>query len=192
MLRGLLKANFPMRATHKRAAVATVAAVLCFACHPARQLQKQDTDIQSLKAKWIGDWVVTHPCPQLPPVDLDSLCALRTGNDFAFGMNDADTVRDTTRLRDTLKLSGGVKRILVPYEDRRVIELLHDSLRAKTEYIAMLEGKSAGEDLSSQLTAAHRTSKTWLWAFIAACVVIVAGLGWKVYSFFRNPIKSIV
>src|SRR6187402_3029648 len=69
-------------------------AAMALSCHPARQIEKQNIAIDELKAKWIGDWVLSHPCPLLPEINLDSLCQAihgANGGDFSFGL--ADTIR---------------------------------------------------------------------------------------------------
>jgi hypothetical protein len=196
----LLKANFPMTNQHKWAAVVVAAAVFCFACNPARLIMKNDKGIDALKAKWIADWENDHPCPDLPAVNLDSLCALRSGNDFAFPTTAPDTVRDTVRRRDTLTtretviMPGRVveQRILVPYVDTRALSLLNDSVVALRLRIAKLQGVTKEDNVSGQLSDAQAAKTKWLWAFIAACVVIAIGIAWKVYTFITNPVKSIL
>jgi len=172
---------------HLNGAAAFVVVALFFSCHPARQLQKQDQDIMALKAKWIGDWVKDHPCPQLPPMNLDSLCGL---NDFAFDMRPGDTIKHDTVDREH---PPAIRRILVPYRDTRTEDLLYDSLRAKTERIAMLEGRQdvRDQDTAGQFASIKKERNTWLWAFIGACVVIAGGIGWRIYSMIQNSLKII-
>ena len=193
-----------MRNQHKRTAAVVAAVILCFACNPAKQIMNSDRGIDALKAKWIADWVDEHPCPNLPAVNLDSLCALRSENDFAFSTaasdTVSDTVRDTVRTRDTLKiretviLQGHVvgQRILVPYTDTRALSLLNDSVVALRLRIARLQGVTKEDNVSGQLSDAQASKTKWLWAFIAACVVIAIGISWKVYTFITNPVKSIL
>jgi hypothetical protein len=162
-----------------RAAACIVAALFVTTCSPFKKVEKADQDITDLKAKWIGEWVIDHPCPSLPPVNLDSLCGV---SDFAF--NIVDTVKhDTTRM----PCRTIYKRILVPYQDTRTVDLLYDSLRAKTERLAMLEGRQEGEtqDCILEVDGIRKERNTWLWAFIGACVVVVILVVKDIYGFFK-------
>ena len=160
-------------------AAAYIVVALFFSCHPAKRLQKQDEDINQLRAKWVGDWVKDHPCPQLPPMNLDSLCNLK---DFAFEMQPEDSIQHDTVTRECRPV---IRRILVPYKDTRTEDLLYDSLKAKTERIAMLEGVLEGQNTTGQLSATKKSRNTWLWAFIGACVVVVVLIGKDIKELFK-------
>jgi hypothetical protein len=164
---------------HVTGAAAFIVVALFFACRPAKHLQKEDEDISRLKARWVADWVKDHPCPQLPPMNLDSLCAL---NDFSFDMQPSDLIQHDTVLRECPPV---VRRILVPYQDTRTEDLLYDSLKAKTERIAMLEGVLEGQNTVGQIATTKKSRNTWLWAFIGACVVVIVLIGKDVRGLFK-------
>jgi len=164
---------------HVTRAAAAIVVALFISCHPARQVQKEDQDISGLKAKWIPEWVKDHPCPQLPPINLDSLCSLK---DFAFDMQPEDTIQHDTVVRERPPL---IRRILVPYQDTRTVELLYDSLREKTERIAMLEGIQEGQNTVGLIATTKKSRNTWLWAFIGACGVVVLLVVKDIRTFFK-------
>jgi hypothetical protein len=167
-------------------------ACLALSCRPVKQIQRQDAAIDQLKAKWIGDWVMSHPCPQLPEINLDSLCRVVYGiRDFDFNMA-IDSGRQDSAGRvfhDTIRrdVSGPPKRILVPYEDKRTISLLYDSLRSKEKQIAGLQGGRdvKGQDCASEVAAARKEKTKWIWLFIAACAVIAGGGTWTIFKLFH-------
>jgi len=189
--------------------LSTWAAVLCIAalsaCHPVKQIQKQDAGIDQLKAKWIGEWALDHPCPPMPEINLDSLCRLyypaAKGGDFSFEIVDSvgPSVADSLRLLREMVAASKKKaalpakppeRILVPYEDRRTINLLQDSLRSKNNQIAALQ---AGRDVKAQdctesVKAADKKTTKWIWLFVAACAVIAGGGGLWAYSSLKRKL----
>lgn len=173
-----------------RAAFAGLAALFFVACHPALQVAKQDTAIDQLKAKWIGDYVLSHPCPQLPEINLDSLCH------FIYDPPADSTVYDSvTHKIDTIRMPAVhdtvPHRILVPWEDTRQLNLLKDSLRIIQQHMASVQGNQSAkaEDCTAEVKAASKLATKWMWFFIAACVVIAGGAAWKIYSLFTPGIK---
>lgn len=178
-----------------RAAFAGLAALFFVACRPALQVAKQDTAIDQLKAKWIGDYVLTHPCPQIPEINLDSLCRL-VYNQPVYDPPSDSTIYDAASHRvDTIRLAGiSVKvpqRILVPWEDTRQLNLLKDSLRIIQQHMAGIQGNQSAkaEDCSAEVKAADKKTTKWIWLFVAACGVIVGGVAIKIYSFFTPGFK---
>lgn len=88
---------------------------------------------------------------------------------------------------DSVIKRGGA-RILVPYKDDRLINLLQDSVRALQIRSAGLTGGAVAkaQDCTAAIKAADKKAQKWIWLFIAACGVIVAGIAWKVYKFFSG------
>lgn len=178
-----------------------VVALIC-SCHPAKQLQTQDENIEQLKAKWIGDWVLKNPCPPYPSLNLDSLCAVyyKVGpydSGFFIGLNeepptpidiDAIIKPDGVRTTHTIMISGQPHNVLVPYEDTRTLNLLKDSIKNKDVEIAGLRAAQATrtDDCSSQVKAAQKQTTKWIWLFIAACVVLGGGLAISVYKMLHG------
>jgi hypothetical protein len=179
-------------------AAGILAVLFLFACHPAQRIQKQDAAIDQLKAKWIGDYILSHPCPAMPEINLDSLCALSyTPAPDVSDIRVGDTATTTTGVTHLagygLSFAPNPKpqRILVPYEDTRRINLLLDSLRAKDTRIANLQGgrDTKAQDCTADVTAARKEKNKWIWLFIAACAVILTAVAIKIYSLFKPGLK---
>jgi hypothetical protein len=190
-----------MRGFTTRAAAILSAALILTACHPAKQLLKQDAAIDELKAKWIGDYIMSHPCPNIPEINLDSLCALYYSVDSANVLSaiNLPALPDTFQ-RGTALTPGYIvypwnqhppQRILVPWQDTRQLNLLKDSLRIIQQRIAGIQGNqfAKSEDCTAAVASAKKEAKKWIWLFVAACVVLAGAAGWSLYSKFRNPLK---
>lgn len=190
-----------MKSYFIRAVLYSVTALIC-SCHPAKQLQKQDAAIDELKAKWIGDYILSHPCPSIPEINLDSLCALyRTPpNADTIGWIDqrrpTDSVESKTITTGTstqyLRGDGAPpQRILVPWEDTRQLNLLKDSLRIIQQRMAGVQGSQSAkaEDCSAFVASIKKEEKKWIWLFIAACVIMAGAGAWSLYAKFKNPLK---
>lgn len=121
------------------------------ACNPVKRLQKQDKAIAALKAQWAAEYALKNPCPQLPVINLDSLCE-QIG--YVYG----DVLFDTTQQKTDSAKAASVpesskptpqpckpKNILVPGPpDERMIRLLNDSLAAVRMQLAYCTGKQTG------------------------------------------------
>lgn len=205
-----------MKQLRKRAVALAVIALL-FSCNAAKKIAQQDTDIDALKAKWIGDYVLSHPCPTIAAFNLDSLCALyyspvikAESNDSSYFIS-ADAY-DTLKPRDSIIIDGGgtmtalsftvdpkgrmqiiskdTVHIAVPYEDTRKVNLLLDSVNAKDVRIATLSGSIAAsaKDCNTAIKAADKKGTKWMWLFIAACVLIAVRLGISIYTFIHGGV----
>lgn len=121
------------------------------ACNPAKRVAKQKAAIDKLKSELIAEYVKANPCPQLPLIDLDSLCQ-------QIGYSYGDVLFDTTTERSASENSASVpdsskhscapckpKHILVPGPpDERMIRLLNDSLAAVRMQLAYCNGLQKG------------------------------------------------
>lgn len=199
-----------MRNQFLRAAVNCVAALILFSCNPVKQIQKNDAGIDELKAKWIFDWVKANPCPGIPELRLDSICELyyyispkdslidnpnkddcilrsSAYSDTGFRQTDTSLIYHS-EIKSSISLKNIDNRILVPYEDTRLVKLLQDSVRALQIRAANTTGSTVAkaQDCSAAISDANKRTNKWMWLFVAACVVIGGGIAWKIYGFFHG------
>lgn len=140
-------------------------------CHPARQVASDDADIDQLKSKWIYEYVKDHPCPQLPEINLDSLCE---GLGFTVTpetepvKNTGDSVKPVQ-----IKLPCSPQRILVPGPpDTRMLQLLNDSLGAVRLRLAYCEGKIT-EQKPVIIDCSKWKWNYWSWIVLAMGVLFI-------------------
>jgi hypothetical protein len=155
-------------------------------CSPGKKLLKSQQELQQLHqqqlahdaavaAKAVEEFTKNNPCPPFPEIDLDSLCsmfycthAVNSSNTTA-----ADYSEITTPQQSKAAAKKAVpKRILVPWEDTRRINLLADSITAKDKriavYTALLQaqqtaGIEAGDTTLSKI-------KLLMWIFLAIAI----------------------
>lgn len=104
--------------------------LLFVGCSYSKKTAKQVDNIELLKkqfekkseedkAKYIAEYLKNNPCV-FPEIDLDSLCEYwNTPYNMPFG----DTI-----INNSTSTKVSIKKILVPYEDKRHIQLLKDSI----------------------------------------------------------------
>lgn len=174
------------------------------ACNPERQIQKEDQDIQQLKAKWIFDWEKDHPCPVLPPINLDSLCRAQPGRSI---QQDSSVQPGRSIQQDSSAQPGhsvqpgpvppvqpppcSPERILVPYLDTRMVQLLNDSLKAKEQELmtARTGTKVETQDCSAAVKAAQASADKWIWWLVASVLFNIVLIALIIWFFISNPLK---
>lgn len=136
--------------------------------------QKVLADEQATKARIIADWLKENP-PVFPELNLDSLCHFceaapsdHTGNDYF----------------DSSKNIEKPKRILVPFEDKRHVKLLQDSVAAINTRLKECQAKAVGkteatkEILPQVLKPGKWEFNNWSWIAIGLSLLITLYLGY--------------
>ncbi len=130
-----------------------LAATGLFSCSPGKRMLesqaaqnelylRQKAHDEQVAAAAVAAFVKGNPCPAMPEINLDSLCGLfydplptrepvNTAADYFEHKN--PSVKDTANKT----ASGSPKRILVPFEDKRRINLLEDSCMAKDSRLSV-------------------------------------------------------
>lgn len=131
-----------MRKMHK--IILPIIILILFSCSAAKRTARQEREIAELKsrfekkeeenkAKYIAEYVKNNPCIY-PEIDLDSLCEGYSD----FKSLDFETFKDTNTIVK-------IKRVLTPYEDKRHIKLLQDSLYAIRTLLKECDAKATGK-----------------------------------------------
>jgi hypothetical protein len=150
-------------------------------CNPARKAAQQKKELDALGRQYVAEYLKNNPCPQLPLIDLDSLCQ-QIGYSWNVVKEDgADTANDGVLLSLEEKKYSCThkpkpKHILVPGPpDTRMIQLLNDSIASLTWQLSFCNGKQTG------IKEVYLEQSKWKWnnwgwmfaALVVLCAVIV-------------------
>lgn len=144
----------------KKNATILIAAVFFCSCSPGKKLLKDQADLAMLNANFekqkeaitaaaISDYIKNNPCQPEPAIDLDSLCYLYYAYPQVGGK---DSAKDYFPLATVTP--GKLKTILVPWEDKRALQLLKDSIVVKDQRLAVANALASTKD-AELLQAVH-------------------------------------
>lgn len=123
-----------------------LAAMGLISCSPGKRLQSAQESLeaiakaqaehdQQVSAKAVNDYVKNNPCKPAPEVNLDSLCSLYYRCPPVQG--ESTPAADFITPEVTNSTPAAPKRILVPWEDTRRINLMQDSINEKDKRLAV-------------------------------------------------------
>lgn len=130
--------------------------LLLQACRPAKQVTKQDADISALKNKWEQEWLKNNPCPQLPEINLDSICEL-VGYSYQEPAYDSKEDKkpvvgsdSSSKLITSAKEKASIpckpKNVLIPGPpDTKQLNALKDTVALLRQQLAFCNGKHEGK-----------------------------------------------
>jgi hypothetical protein len=151
-----------------------------FSCNPAIKATQQKKNIDALCNQCIADYVKANPCPQLPLIDLDSLC-MKIGYSWNVveepgDSSNGDGVLLSLEKKDSCK-PAKPKHILVPGPpDTRMMKLLQDTIAQLKWELSFCKGKETG------IKEVYRQESKWKWnnwgwmfaAFVLlTCIVLI-------------------
>lgn len=146
-------------------------------CNPARQAAKQKEQIDKLCSVCVSEYLKNNPCPQLPLINLDSLCAgLGYTGEYEITPEAADSSTDTAKQKADSSCNHKPpkpKHILVPGPpDLRMQKILSDSLASVRLQLAFCTGKiSIAEPIL--VPCGKWQWNNWTWLFIALLLLNV-------------------
>lgn len=146
-------------------------------CSPAKRAAQQKRDIDALCRQCIDDYVKANPCPQLPEINLDSLCE-GLGYDHPYDYLPPEVKRDTVTgvLKDTSKQKPcKPQRILVPGPpDKRLLQLVTDSLNEYKRQLAHCQGKATGiKEVNLERKQSQWKWNNWAWVLVGAAALFL-------------------
>lgn len=134
--------------------------------------QKVLADEQAAKARIIAEWIKENP-PVFPELNLDSLCHF---------CEPSPTDHSGSDYSDAAKNIEKPNRILVPFEDKRHVKLLQDSVAAIKTRLKECEAKAIGkteatkEILPQVLKHGKWEFNNWSWIAIGSSILLLIGI----------------
>jgi hypothetical protein len=161
-------------------------AILGFSCSPAKRVLKENDNTDILKQKYqeerqriaaeaVADFVKNNPCEPVPWINLDSLCSIYYPcPDTALSLQ----ITDHPSLITDHRSLAQPKTILVPFTDKRALQLLKDSCSEKDKRIATMVALLQSSKAVATVTIQDglKTKNTWLWFFIVISIIEAAAL----------------
>ena len=167
-----------------------LAFIFC-ACSPAKHVQKQDDNLNQLKAQFesekqaeaaraVAEWIAKNPCI-FPEYNLDSICGLYYHNPDPLPDY---TQQDTVWKHDTAYISKKGKNILIPTPDKRTENLLYDSVKALTQRLAECNARAAGKkEAQAEIKVSKWAPCWWMLIAIGELIILVIAVIMKIKSF---------
>ena len=159
--------------------------LLATACNPSKRAAKQKAELDKLCSICVEEFVKNNPCPQLPVIDLDSLCTAigYSDNDFYVMEEASDTAKNPEGKKTGSSCNHKPpkpERILVPGPpDERRIRMLSDSLASVRLQLAFCTGKvSIAEPIL--LPCGKWKWNNWSWLFTGLLLLHVLVIVWLI------------
>lgn len=173
--------------------------MLVFGCSPVKRAQKYNEDLKLLKAQFVlekkaiaaeavHNFVLANPCNPVPEINLDSICSLYFKcpevNDYSIDSIAIPPIKDSMhKTNQRTAVNGKPVRILVPWIDKRAVNLLQDSCTAKDSRIRILESILSRE---KQLTAEQKASyKKLLYGLLFGGLILFVLIGVGLIVFLK-------
>lgn len=161
-----------------------ICVLACIAsCSPGKKLlqeqkrldelqQNADAAKKKIAAEAVYEFVKNNPC-EPPEFNLDSLCSIYYSCPTSQTPADKNIDTDTPPAADYFaKLDCVPKKILVPYKDKRTLNLLQDSIVEKDKRLAVQAALIAGKDadckknIDEAVGTAKKNKNALLWLLI--------------------------
>jgi len=138
--------------------IVVLAAVGLVSCNPGKKLLQVQDNLEALNfkqqahdravaAKAVGDYVGNNPCQPMPVINLDSLCSIYYQ---CPGVADKSPAGDYFESKPVSYSKP--KTVLVPWEDKRTINLYKDSIAEKDQRLAVLNALMGTKDAECRET----------------------------------------
>lgn len=149
-------------------------------CNPARRAAKQKEQIDKMCSVCVSEYLKNNPCPQLPEINLDSLCeGLGYSGEYDVIPEAPDSTTDTAKKKADSSCNHKPpkpQRILVPGPpDTRMQRMLSDSLASLRLQLANCTGKQQGIKEVYKEQGRWKWNN-WSWLLVALIVLNVLGI----------------